>query len=116
LPFPALEIDLSAAPMSVSGDSAVYNHFGNLQLTLGNTTFTDRRAAVRLGNGVQVEYSFTPDVIAEFALPQGTLNGTGSQSFSASLSYAFAGGTQDVIGTSAGDRRQNQATPAIMIE
>jgi hypothetical protein len=111
------EIDANAVPIGASGGSAIYDLSGNLQIALGHLNLTGYDPMLTItapSSGPDtvfldfsvVEYSFTPDVIAEFTLPAGTLDGTGVQSFwanvsepGATLSYSVAGGTQDVTGT-----------------
>ncbi|MGA3041657.1 MAG: PEP-CTERM sorting domain-containing protein [Bryobacteraceae bacterium] len=80
-------INPNAAPIFVTGDSATYDFSEDLQVTLSKLTLTGYDATLTItappsGADTMIvefdvdEFGFTPEVVASFSLPAGTLNGT----------------------------------------
>jgi hypothetical protein len=90
-------LDESTPPAGTTADSATYDIPGGILISLGAVTLNGFNTALTLTappSGPDTmflefsvtELSFTPDVMAILSLPEGTLNGTGLQNFSASVS------------------------------
>jgi PEP-CTERM motif len=106
-----------AVPVSTTADSATYDFADDLQIMLGafpltgyfaTITFTDAPTGPDLVSVDfnAVEFSFTPIINATLSLPEGTLNGTGIQNFSApvsqpdsNFSFTLPGTSQVILGT-----------------
>jgi len=85
-------IDSTATPIYVAGDTATYDLSGNLDIMVSQLALTGYDGTLTITapssgpDKVVVdftvdEFGFTPEVIASFDLPAGTLNGTGIETF-----------------------------------
>jgi hypothetical protein len=90
-------LDQSSAPTSITADSATYSIPGTLDITVGDLDFGNLFGTLTLvdpssgPDTVALDFSvselgFVPIVTATLSLPAGTLNGTGLQDYSASVS------------------------------
>jgi hypothetical protein len=90
-------IDQNSAPTSVTADSATYSIPGTLDITVGELDFGNLFGTMTLtdpSSGPDIvafdftvsELGFVPIVTATLLLPEGTLNGTELQNYSASVS------------------------------
>jgi hypothetical protein len=90
-------IDQNSAPTSVTADSATYTIPGTLDITVGTLDFGELFGTMTLtapSSGPDIvafdftvsELGFVPIVTATLSLPEGTLNGTGLQDYSADVS------------------------------
>jgi len=90
-------IDQNTAPISITADSATYSIPGNLDVSVGTLVFSGFYGTMTLtdpSSGPDTlafsfmvsDLGFVPVVTATMSLPEGTLNGTGLQEFSADVS------------------------------
>ena len=110
-------MDQDAAPISTTADSATYSVPGTLQIALGNLMLTGYGATLTLTDAPSgpdlvtiafdvTEFNFNPDVWATLSLPPDTLQGTGIQDFTASVSqpdssfsYFIPGVSDEILAT-----------------
>jgi hypothetical protein len=90
-------IDQSSLPISSTADSATYSIPGTLDITVGAINFSGFYGTMTLTapasgpDTVELDFlvsalGFVPVVTADLSLPEGTLNGTGLQNYTASVS------------------------------
>jgi hypothetical protein len=110
-------VDPNAPPIYAAGDSATYEIWTDLQVTLSKLDLTGYDTMLTItappsGPDTVImeftvdEFGYSPEVVASFSLPAGTLNGSGIQAFSAAvtqpdskLSFGIPGAEDTLSGT-----------------